>query len=132
MKRLKNLLMILFAGCLMYACNSKETFHVSLSDILEQKGFVDVSTLNKEQRQGYKKVCTMLFTNLEFKDGLLKFTANKDEFISEGITESLYSKWTKEIADVNVVISKDTLLQQKFVDEFADIKAKGLEQIKNW
>ena len=91
MKRLKNLLMILFAGCLMYACNSKETFHVSLSDILEQKGFVDVSTLNKEQRQGYKKVCTMLFTNLEFKDGLLKFTANKDEFISEGITESLYS-----------------------------------------
>ena len=74
----------------------------------------------------------MILSNLEFRDGLLKFTANKDEFISEGITESLYSKWTKEIADVNVVISKDTLLQQKFVDEFADIKAKGLEQIKNW
>ncbi|MDR2423391.1 MAG: hypothetical protein LBD59_01535 [Prevotellaceae bacterium] len=73
----------------MYACNNKNVVQVSLSDILEEKGFVDVSTLSKDQKQGYKKICGLILSKLEFRDGRLKFTATKDEFTSEGISESL-------------------------------------------
>ncbi|MDR2423395.1 MAG: hypothetical protein LBD59_01555 [Prevotellaceae bacterium] len=132
MTRLKILLTILFAGCLMYACNDKNVVQVSLSDILEEKGFVDVSTLSKDQKQSYKKICELILSKLEFRDGSLKFTATKDEFTSEGISESLYSKWMKEIADANVAISKDAAMEQKLAEKFADMKARGLAKIKNW
>jgi hypothetical protein len=124
---LKYLVFVLLAGA-MFACEDKKNdLQVNLYELLEQNRPIIDSTLTKEQKKVYKKLLKVVVTNLNMNGNRLEFMS-KDEFLSEGYPESLYDKFNKDLQDVNVRLSNDTLALRFFLTEFPKHIAKMREE----
>jgi hypothetical protein len=132
MKPLKYLVLIFFAGSIMFACNNeKKDLQVNLYELLENRGAFFDTTISKKQKQAYKKLLEVIVTNLKFQDDRIVFM-DKDKFLSKGFTETLYGQFTQDIESANTAIAKDSLLLNVFREKFPAQMVKLKEKIDNW
>ena len=117
---------------LLVACTGSEIPEITLSDILEKNGAVDVSTLSREQRQSYKKLCLLLYSNLTYQDGKVHFTVSRKDLADIGFSEALYDKWNKEIADLNALLLRDTITKRILDEKFAKSMEEAREEVSKW
>jgi hypothetical protein len=129
---LKNLILILFAGSIIFACsNNKEDLEISLDELIVQGNAINVSTLTKEQKKSYKRLVEVVATNLKVDGDKIVFIG-KDKFVSEGFTGSLYDRFINDINTLNVSLSQDSAFRKVILHKLPVQMEKLRTEIEQW
>jgi len=121
-------ILVIFVVSIMLCCsNSKIDMQNFLECPISELAKPD-SLLTKEQLEVKWKLVKVIFTNFEVREDTAIYLLGKSEFLSEGLPESYYHEWMKNLDEINNFRRKHPKMYQETLKDLtvqiAEIKEK--------